>query len=361
MANLNDYLFWRGDLSFNQSSFGEVDGAILSIAAYFDYDIVLDEDELTVPMNYKKVIADYLSIDDCGELKLGLIFPTVKYLSMLKLAGKTDRYGNIEISDFVNEHNLENCYQFSAMTFHLNDGSIAVVFRGTDDTLVGWKEDFCLSFMDEIPSQQLAVNYLEFIAKKYPFVPIYVCGHSKGGNLAIYSSVFSSEAVKNRIVKSYSYDGPGLSDAAVDSEEYKAIAHKLCPFVPQDATVGTMFNNGSFQVVKSKGSGAHQHDLLTWELQGASLIKLTELAAKGQKNQNNFKAAMQKMTPSEKQNFVNIFFSAIEKTGAHTLTDMNETKLKNLSVIAKSINGLSREDRELMTEIIKKLLEKQKN
>ena len=358
MATLNDFVIWRGDLSFAQSPFCEVDGAILSIMSYFDYDIVIGEDELPIPLVYKNVVSDYLSVDDSGEIRLGLIFPTKKYIEILKLIGSSKRYGDIEISDYINDVNIKDCYQFSAMTFHLNDGSLAVVFRGTDDTLVGWREDFCLSFMDKIPSQKFAVEYLNFIAEKYPEKSIYVCGHSKGGNLSIYSSVYARDDVKNRIVKAYSYDGPGLSDTAVESDSYRAIAPKLCPFLPQSSTIGAMFNNGSFKVVKSKGVGAYQHDLSMWEVLGPEFVKLKALTHKGQKHQNNFKAMMQKMTIEEKQNFVNIMFSAIEKTGAHTLLDMNETMLKNLSLIIKSINGLTKEERELMIEIIKKLLEK---
>ncbi len=360
MANLNDFVIWRGDLSFIQSPFGEVDGAILAVCAYFNYDIVLCDEELPLPMNYKQVLTDYLSINGRGDLKLGLIFPTQKYIALLKHLVKSERYGNIEVSDFVNEVNIENSYQFSAVTYHLSDGSMAVVFRGTDDSFVGWKEDFCLSFMESIPSQRLAVEYLEFIADKYPSKPIYICGHSKGGNLSVYSAVFATEKVQDRIVNVYSYDGPGLDDSVVESENYKNIAPKLCPFIPQCSTIGVMFNNGSFKVIKSRGSGAHQHDVLTWEVLGSGFIRLPELAQKGLKNQSGFKAMMSRMTQSEKENFVNIFFSAIERTGAHTLMDLNEAKLKNLSIIVKSINGLSKEERELMLDIIKKLLEKQK-
>lgn len=358
MANFNDFVMWRGDLSFIQAQFCEVDGAILSIASYFDYDIVISEDELPVPLVYKDVIEDYLSVDDRGEIKLGLIFPTERYINLLKLLKKSQRYGDIQISDFFNDQNNESCYQFSAVTFHLGDGGLAVVFRGTDDTIVGWKEDFCMSFMDEIPSQKLAVDYLNFVADKYPACPIYICGHSKGGNLAIYSSIFAREDVKHRIVRAYSYDGPGLSDKILESEEYGAVKDKLCPIIPQDSTIGAMFNNGSFKVVKSRGSGALQHDPMMWEVLGAEFVKLPRLTRRGLKNHTNFNSAMQKMSHEEKQEFVNIFFAAIEKTGAQTLMDINEAKLKNLSVIIKSINGLSKQDREIMLDLIKRLLGK---
>lgn len=358
MANFNDFVMWRGDLSFIQAPFCEVDGAILSVVSYFDYDIVISEEELPFPLPYKNVISDYLSVDDSGELRLGLIFPTERYIKLLKLLKKSPRYADIQISDFFNEQNRENCYQFSGVTFHLSDGSIAIVFRGTDDTLVGWREDFCMSFMDEIPSQRYAVDYVNFIADKYPSTPIYICGHSKGGNLAVYSSIFARADVKYRIVKAYSYDGPGLSDKILDSAEYNDVATKICTLIPQDSTIGAMFNNGSFKVVRSRGSGVLQHDPMMWEVIGAEFVKLPALTKKGLKKQTSFNNAMQKMTQEEKENFVNIFFSAIEKTGAHTLTDINDAKLKNLSVIIKSINGLSKQDRELMLDLIKRLLSK---
>ncbi len=356
MSNLNDYIMWRGDLSFIQSPFCEVDGAIFSTASYFDYDIIIDDDELPLPVSYKSVVQDYVTMDGDGDIKLGLIMPTEKYLLQLKLMAKSPRFRDIEISDFVNEVNVEGCYQFCAMTFHLSDGSMAVVFRGTDDTFIGWREDFCLSYMERIPSQKLAVRYLKFVAEKYPNKPIYICGHSKGGNLAIYSTVFAPDDVRSRIVKAYSYDGPGLSDSIVESKGYADVAAKLCVLLPHSATIGAMFNNGSFKVVKSRGSAAYQHDLMNWEIRGPRFVKLRELSKTGQKNLDSFKEKMSAMTLEEKENFSNLFFAAIEKTGARTLLDLNEAKLKNFSVIVKSIGGLSKEDREFMLLIVKKLL-----
>lgn len=353
MANLNDYVMWRGDLSFELSPFCELDGAIFSTLSYFDYDIIIDEEDIHCPVSYKKVLLDYLSLDDEGDIKLGLIFPTEKYISLMKLMARAPRYSSVEISDFVNEMSVKDCYQFCAMTFHLGDGSMAVVFRGTDDTFVGWKEDFCLSYMERIPSQGFALDYLESIARKYPEKPIYVCGHSKGGNLAVYSTVFAGNAVKERIVKAYSYDGPGLWDKVVESDTYRDAAGKLCVLIPQSSTIGTMFNNGSFQIVKSKGSPVQQHDIMNWEPRGPRFVKLRALSSTGQKNLDTFKLKMDQMGVAEKENFVNLFFSAIEKTGAHTLMDLNEAKLQSFTTIIKSIRGLSKDDRDFMMQMTK--------
>lgn len=356
MPNLVDYVMWRGDLSFIQAPFCEVDGAVLSAASYFDYDIIIDDDELHLPTNYKRVITDYIELDgDDIDIKLGLIFPTQKYVSLMKLLMRYPRFGDVEISDFVNEANNEYCYQFCAMTFHLNDGSLAVVFRGTDDTVVGWKEDFCLSYMDEIPSQKLSVDYIEFIAEKYPDKPIHVCGHSKGGNLAVYSTVMSSKNVQDRIVKAYCYDGPGLSYSNAETEAYKEMSSRICTFLPQASTIGTIFNNGSFRVVKSKGASAYQHDILNWEVRGQRFLKLKELTRSSQKSLDGFKDKMSLMSAKEKENFIKLLFDAIDKTGARTLMDLNESRMTNLSTFVKSIGSLSKDEKDLMAQITKKL------
>lgn len=352
-----DYLIWRGDLTFKTSPVCEIDGAIFAMASYIDYDLALADGEFTEPLPFKYVAESYLDMDDSIEVKMGVIFPMEKIIKMLKEMLPTDRFSKIYISDFVNDINVEKCYQFAAMTFHLDDGSKVVSFRGTDDTVIGWREDCNLTFMREIPSQKMAYEYLLKTARKYPTSPIYVCGHSKGGNLAVYAAVRAGSELSSRIRKVYNFDGPGHSADFVASDEFKAVSDVIETVVPQSSLVGTMFNGGKFQVASSNYKGPYQHDLYSWELAGPKFKKLLGLTARTEKYHTNFNAIMENMTNDEKEKFVDVLFDCIAKAGLETVSQASEKKLKSLHLIIKNLGDISKEKKDLMIGMVFKMLE----
>lgn len=351
-----DYLKWRGDLSFAASTMCEIDGAVFAMSSYLDYDIALCDGELDQPKNLKYVFESYLDLNTDTGTKMGVIFPIEKIIRMIGEMIDTDRFSNVQISDFVNDVNLEECYQFSAMTFHLDDGCKVVAFRGTDDTVTGWREDFNLTFMQEIPSQKKAVDYLLKIADKYPNSPIYVCGHSKGGNLAVYAAVRSVK-ISDRIVKVYNFDGPGHLGEFVLSREYEDMSQKMENIIPQSSLVGTMFNGGKFKVVNSSYKGPYQHDLYSWELDGPRFKKHVGLTPRIERYHSSFNAVMSRMTNEEKQKFTDIFFDCVARAGIDTISQASGNKLKTLRLFIRNLNGISREEKELMFGIAFKMIE----
>ena len=78
-----------------------------------------------------------------------------------QLWGKTERFGNMLATKYVNKIETEQEKQFSAITVLMPDDTIYVSFRGTDNTIVGWKEDFNMSFKSHIASQISAKEYLK--------------------------------------------------------------------------------------------------------------------------------------------------------------------------------------------------------
>ena len=360
-SDLFDYIKWRGDLTFSASPMGEIDGAIFSMATYVEYDIALPDGEMDEPVSFNYVLDSYFSMDEKREIKLGLIAPTGKIISMLEAIKYKDRYSGIKISDFVNYINENECCQFAAMTFHLDDGSVVVTYRGTDDTIIGWREDFNLSFMRQTPSQRMSVEYLNKIADKYNNSRIYVCGHSKGGNLAIYAASMCRDDVQDKIQRVFSYDGPGQSGEVIMSEGYEKICNRIDSFIPQSSIVGTMFNGGKYKVVNSTYKGPYQHDLYSWELDGPKYLRLSGLSSKGIKNQNGFNGIMGKMSDREKEGFVEIFFGAIESTGASTLSEISSAKLKSIAAVIKSLNVINKEQKDVMVGIILKMLDIRKD
>ena len=207
MADVFDYLTWRGDLSFAEVRPCEAECVILSMVSYLDYDVLCGGEVRTI----RQVAEGYCADGDYEQVNLGLIMPSKKINRIFCDMGRSKRFGGVRISDFESRISSEEFYQFGAVTFHLPGKRMIVIFRGTDDTVAGWHEDCCLAFMDEIPAQRMAVEYLERIAEKYPDERIYMAGHSKGGNLAAYALINCNDETREQVVRAFCLDGPGLS------------------------------------------------------------------------------------------------------------------------------------------------------
>ena len=353
MTNQFDYLKWRGDLSFSQDKFNEVDGSILAMLSYVDYDAISKE-----PIILHRATEGYCPERKYDSVKLGLIIPSKKINQIFCLAGESTRFGDCLISDFESRTSREENCQFAAVTYHLPGNKSVICFRGTDDSLVGWREDCTLSYLDEIPAQALAVKYFERMAEKYPTKKFYFVGHSKGGNLALYVAVSCREELRGRIIRAYSYDGPGLSSKLARSKSFTAIKRKLCIIVPQSSFIGTMFDvRGHYTVVHGTMRGPYQHDCFTWEVEKNAFVRMPELSARGKKNAEQFRESMARMSEEEKRELVKILFSAIESTGAESLTDLTSGTPKKLVTLIKSYNGVDKEKRAMAVSMILKLFD----
>ena len=353
MSTKFDYLTWRGDLTFSADGFNEVDGSILSMLSYIDYKRFFGDEVV-----FSEAVKNYCPDQKYESVKLGLIIPSKKINRLFCTAAETRRFGSVRVSDYVSKtSDAENC-QFAAVTFHLPNRRAVIAFRGTDDSLVGWREDCYLSFCEEIPAQRMAVEYLEMIAEKYPDERLYTVGHSKGGNLSLYSAIKCSKGVRTQLIRAYSYDGPGFGSALISSDEYKAAQRKLVAIVPQSSFVGTMFKfGGNYTVVNGTVRGALQHDSFTWEVEGAAFKHLPELSERGKKNARQFNESMERMSEDEKRELVETLFSIVESSGAKTLTDFSNGKFKSVGAIIKNYNGLDKEKKELMLGLFLKLFD----
>ena len=354
MANVLDYVMWRGDLSFSDSKFCEVDGSILAMLSYIDFSALCDRDGVTI-----RQAASNRRPDQKGKKeKLGLIIPSENINELFRLCADSRRFGGVAVTDFESLTDESRTCQFAAVTFHLSGGRMAIAFRGTDDTIVGWREDFGLAYLEKIPSQTLAVDYIERIAAKYPNKRIYTCGHSKGGNLSVYSVVNCRADVAARVLRAFSYDGPGLDDASYASQSYRARRRKIELIIPQSSFIGIMFNVGDrYTVVNGTRKGAFQHDSFYWSVRGCEFEHLDSLSERGKKNEEQFRATMSRMNAEERRELVETLFSVIETTGAKTLTELTRGGAKHLGVIVKNYNGLDKQKREIILGLFLKLFD----
>ncbi len=331
MGTLFDYLDWRGDLSFSDAPFNEVDNLILSTICYMDFADIVPEDPSEAPVGLPDAIREYLQRHK-GEMPyLGKLLPP-QIVNLTGRAAKTRRFGELRLTAYVNRVDDAEQMQFSAITFLTERGRCYLAFRGTDDTLVGWKENFNMTFMQPIPAQTEAIAYLERVAKALPG-DLYLGGHSKGGNLAIYAAVRCDGAYKNRILEVYNNDGPGFDRAFVESGEYEIIRAKLRTFVPQSSVVGMLLEHEeNYEVIQSSASGLLQHNSFTWDVLGGRFIHLDTVTEESRLIDTTLKEWLRGMEPAAREKFVDSFYETLSQTGAKTLTELSSERVKLVKI-----------------------------
>lgn len=355
-ANMLDYLDWRGDLSFSAAPFCEVDNLILCMLSFADFSPAVSADPLVSPVKladiWEAVREKYPNGEDFGE-----VIP--RYVNTLfERAAASVRFRDVYAAAFRNVIEEDAVTQFAAVTFLLPDDSLFIAFRGTDDTLVGWREDFCLSFTRPVHAQQLAADYVGEIASVYSG-PIRTGGHSKGGNLAVYGAAFCPVPYRRRIVTAYSNDGPGFLAEIIESPEFGEVEPKVVTIVPQSSVIGMLLgHNEAYQVIEStEQNGIMQHDPFTWIVRGPAFHHLGSLSADGKRHNAVLAEWLEGITPEERRRFTDTVFGLLDSTGAKTVTDLSNDRLQKLGVLAKSYTELDRDSRDNLNFFLRRLAE----
>ena len=277
--NIFDYLLWRGDLSFAQDEFNEIDALILSIISYIEYDGIINSYPSKKQKKYCHCIEKLFKKTPKENINLGLLLSN-KILDVAQKCQESKRFGEISVSNYINRVSSENEEQFCAITYHFLD-KIYICFRGTDDTIIGWQENLNMICEKTIPAQTDAVKYLNKVASLFPSKQIIIGGHSKGGNLSFYSSIYCEKSVQDRIIRVYSFDGPGFFKKRLDKEKYLRIKNRMISFLPQNSIVGQFFDLISKKyIIKSNARGLNQHEALSWQIEGKHFIKEKSLTQK---------------------------------------------------------------------------------
>nr|WP_304955936.1 DUF2974 domain-containing protein [uncultured Acetatifactor sp.] len=267
------------------------------------------------------------------------------------------RFRNLELNYYVNviEERWET--QFSAVTFTLGDGSRYVAYRGTDETIVGWKEDFNMAFLTPVPGQAISVEYLNRVAGRFGG-PLYVGGHSKGGNLAVYSAMNCNPDIQDRIRKIYSMDGPGFRPEVLRECDYGKIADRVVKILPNSSLVGMIFESGMyFQVVKSKTFGLLQHDPYTWLVTGNHLVRADRLYERRQQMDNNLNQWILSLNEQQLRTFVDTLYQVITASQADNLIDFTAEWKKSMNGVIAALKEVDEETVEALKEIVRSLFE----
>ena len=350
MAGVFDYLDWRGDITFSEVGPCEIDSLILSMICYIDFNGIVPAPSEGRSVQFLWAARQYLKEHKGEPAYLGAILPPT-VLTLLARAAKTQRFANIRLTGYVNNVDPETQTQFSALTYLLGDGNVFVAYRGTDDTLVGWKENFNMSFMDAVPAQLEAVKYLEGVASAYEG-NIWSGGHSKGGNLAVFASVKAAPTVKERISTIFNNDGPGFSTSFIESTDYQNVKGKIRTLIPESSVVGLLLEHEeTYEVIKSTQTGLLQHDPFSWELLGGKFIYLDSISEESRQIDKTLKAWLGEMDMTQRAEFFDAVYETLSATNATTLTDISTDKFKLL----KAWGTLNEENKNIILKSIKLL------
>ena len=354
MANIEDYLLWRGDLTFEQDEFNLVDNLILAELAYVDFKDIIPAAGSGEKITLKQACHDFFELHDEEELKLVKSFIWYAPFFMKKMA-HTKRFADMLLGNYALHNNEEKQVQFGAFTAEPGDGSIYVSFMGTDDSLIGWKEDFNMGVMMPVPSQLEAVEYVNTVMR-WKRGKLRLGGHSKGGNLAIYAAVFAKPSIQRKVVKVYNNDGPGFTKEMIESEAYRKMLPQIQTIVPQHSLVGMLlWQEEEYLVVCSSQTGIMKPDAMSWQVEGKCFVTCPSLSA----NSKNFHEAitswLEGLSAKEREKFVDTLFELITASGAKTLSDINADILRSANATIKMFGTLDAGTKGLLLKILKAL------
>ena len=348
MGNIMDYISWRGDLSFEQSQFNEVDNLILACFSYVNLDGISAVTKQK-GIGLKKLTKEFMKLHTMKELEADKSFIRLAPFMMMEMA-KSVRFGKCVVRNYVNDIVTEAEQQFAAMEIVLEDGTSYVSFRGTDDTIIGWKEDFNLS-TGVVPAQKRAIEYLQKISEHTDGM-LRVGGHSKGGNLAIYGSVMCKSA-HEKILEIYSNDGPGFSREFQELPEMKEMMPKIIRIIPEYSIIGTLLEHEKEPViVASSSKGLLQHDGFSWEVQGPALVRLDSLNKTALRFIEILHKWIDGMDMEQKRLLIEDLFATLQASGYENLSEVQSGGLKSLAAMVKRVEKFAPESRGMMQELL---------
>lgn len=351
MANLCDYVMWRGDIPFTVRPFNAIDALVLCQLAYVNFFGIIP-DRFDAGITLQDAARCYAKNPKRGSEFGAFINPLSA--DLLADAAETERFGTIILKGFVNEIDRCTGKQFAAITAVLPSGNLCVVYRGTDDTIIGWKEDFLLCLPDPIPSHTASVHYLSAAAKAQSGT-LYVAGHSKGGNLALYAAGTVGTPVQKRIERVFCFDGPGFAFDIERQNRFQTIIPKIRSFIPQSSIVGVLLCYfPHYSVIESNESNIFwQHDTFSWQIKRDHFVTYE----KGRSKESCFaektmQTWLSHLDVQERRKFIETLFEIMFSTGAETVSELTANGLSHSVNMLKELHSVdSKRKKELFTVI----------
>ena len=351
MKNMLDYIKEFGHVSFEERAFSEIDALVLTELEYLPLEKVVPSDENGEHFVTVKEIAVYMQEHKQELFDENPMMITQERHEVSQVIADAPRFQSLKFFGVVSEWDKDTTKQFAAVTVEVEPSVRLVIFRGTDDTLIGWKEDFLMTYSPLVAAQTDAKEYLAKQASLWDG-DLMISGHSKGGNLAIYAAATQVEDVQLRIVDIFCFDSPGLYRSVLETKGYQNIVPLAMRYIPQDSLVGLMLESEvPYVIVKSNATGAMQHSAMTWEIEDGQFIKMEKLTKNSQLNDQTFKKWTESVSDEELELFWNVFFELLFSVGIDTVNDLYGQFMHYVQEFLKAAGNMDEEKRELLTRI----------
>lgn len=353
MGDIISYVYEFGGFTFAEKPFCEIDGLVYSHLSYFIYGNIVPSVRDNRPaialcdvaqqMDWNHFISVKWELDKNRELFYKIAF--------------SRRYRNTKMNYLVEE--MDKDVQFCAVTFLLGNGDVFISFRGTDDTLVGWKEDFYMAYRTPVRAQMRSTEYVNMVAKllaRKKNLRFYLGGHSKGGNLAVYAAMTCNNNIRCRIGRIYNMDGPGFRPDFMEGLDYEGIKDKILKVVPDESFVGMLMEQKEdYILIKSLEIGVQQHVCFSWCVNGDRFERANEPMPKRRALYDRINNWIFGLEITQVGEFIDGLFKMIEATEAKTLTDLKNIKGGDIARKAHSImqeySGMNDETKRVFWEI----------
>ncbi|WP_142556713.1 DUF2974 domain-containing protein [Streptococcus mitis] len=348
MANIFDYLTGVQYDSFYDLPLNELDILALTELTYLSFDNLLDE-------------SDNRLLDVATRVpRENTMLTNKERLQLLDQLASHKRFKNSKLSNFVNEVDTELQKQFAAMTYRLNLDTYLIVFRGTDDSIIGWKEDFHMTYMKEIPAQKDALEYLEDFFKQHPKQKVLIAGHSKGGNLAVFAASQIQPELQEKISAIYTYDAPGLQAHLTETTGYQDIIPKIHRYVPQGSVIGMMLEVPDTPIVVRSLAlgGIAQHNTFSWQTEGTHFVQLEAISTESLQIKDTLKEWVDSVPDEELELYFNLFFGTILESGINSINDLSSiSAIEHIHQLVSQAKTLEPEQVEVLRNLTQLLLD----
>ena len=351
MKNMLDYIKEFGHVSFEERAFSEIDALVLTELEYLPLEKVVPSDENGENFVTVKEIAEYMQEHKQELFDENPMMITEERHEVSQVIVDAPRFQSLKFFGVVSVWDKDTTKQFAAVTVEVEPSVRLVIYRGTDETLIGWKEDFLMTYSPLVAAQTDAKEYLAKQASLWD-ADLMISGHSKGGNLAIYAAATQEEDEQLRIVDIFCFDSPGLYRSVLETKGYQNIVPLAMRYIPQDSLVGLMLESEvPYVIVKSNATGAMQHSAMTWEIEDGQFIKMEKLTKNSQLNDQTFKKWTESVSDEELELFWNVFFELLFSVGIDTVNDLYGQFMHYVQEFLKAAGDMDEEKRELLTRI----------
>lgn len=351
MNNIIAYVGEFADKTLDEMPFNEVDSLVLCQLAYLDFsDYVGGIEERNVPVD----VSDIYNDSDWEKILKGYWYHNDNK-KLFTAFVSSERFKGTKLNYYVNITSEDQDLQFSAVTYILPDKSVYIAYRGTDATLIGWKEDLKLSYSEPIRAQELSADYMDRVAM-YFMGQFRTGGHSKGGNLAVYAAMFSSGTTRRRIIAIYDHDGPGFRPEIIKEGHYASIKNKIHKFIPKSSLVGILFEDSNdYKVVECWSVGTLQHNSYRWKYKDGSFV-YSSMSGKQQKNNEAINEWIYSLTTSEIDTIIDTVFDIITANDAKSLFDLAEDPFGNAVSAYNRYREMDQKTKDMLIAIVKRTM-----